>query len=143
MLWFPVFLETLHELLSMLPKNLNRKLKYRCNQIQICWWEQNHILHLARFQIDATKIIFYIKLDSWAFYRFFRKCRSITELSKIHDIIRFPLWDPNLLHWEYNKLVPSFNIPNWNKKSIQWTPGSQIDRSNQKILFSKKWFLKK
>ena len=30
-----------------------------------------------------------------------------------------------------------------NKTSIQWTPGSQIDRSNQKIIFSKKWFLKK
>ena len=25
-----------------------------------------------------------------------------------------------------------------NKTSIQWTPGSQIDRSNQKIIFSKK-----
>ena len=30
-----------------------------------------------------------------------------------------------------------------NKTSIQWTPGSLIDRSNHKIIFSKKWFLKK
>ena len=27
--------------------------------------------------------------------------------------------------------------------SIQWTPGSQIFHSNQKTIFSKKWFLKK
>ena len=29
-----------------------------------------------------------------------------------------------------------------NKISIQWTPGSQIDRSNQKIIFSKVIFEK-
>ena len=30
-----------------------------------------------------------------------------------------------------------------NKTSILWTQGSQIHGSNQKIIFSKKWFLKK
>ena len=31
----------------------------------------------------------------------------------------------------------------WKKTSIQWTPGSQMYLSNQKIIFSKNWFLKK
>ena len=33
--------------------------------------------------------------------------------------------------------------PRQNETSIQWTPGSQIYCSNQKIIFSKKWFWKK
>ena len=30
------------------------------------------------------------------------------------------------------------DVSNINKTSIQWTPGSQIDRSNQEIIFNKK-----
>ena len=44
---------------------------------------------------------------------FFQKSASVTFVS---------LWCPNFMQ---------------NKTSIQWTPGSQIYRSNQKIFFSK------
>ena len=57
----------------------------------------------------------------------------------VYGTFWFPIQDePISFKREFSNQHDRFAVAGQNKTSIQWTPGSQIDRSNQKVIFSKK-----
>ena len=73
---------------------------------------------------------------------------TIPSLAWMHLLIKSiflggTLWITFIPMLSFSSIEWHENITESNKTSIQWTPRSPIYRSNQKIIFSKKWFLKK